>query len=395
MNLASQYALSLAAQLQALAATSTVQSDPSLKTSLDELEQCTIGYGDLVEQVCNGFASFDSASGSPTWDPITYPVMLAGRHVLTNSASSVAAQLRALPVPVLPKRVPTWGVVRDNVTTSALDAASGAFSIARASVGTVAKAGLKSIFQRRNPFSTLAESVGQKNVDMVLDKVLNPLTTLQEAAAAVFPRVKTGLDLGLDLGSELGALLAEIVTDGVEYVNDDFAAYKRLEASLHEATALNAQAEFIEQSMKNLHSLARAAVCSAAATAIERNRRSNTAAKSVSTAALRRALSEVSSADADHGVFSQRAEEGFKRLLARGSSLFSAPADNPLFAKAELPSPQNASEATAPSPVEPLPPAAENEFASHPASDLLTIEGASACRPRRRTSRTFTASRCL
>ena len=82
MNLASQYALSLAAQLQALAATSTVQSDPSLKTSLDELEQCTIGYGNLVEQVCNGFASFDSASGSPTWDPITYPVMLGRRTSL-------------------------------------------------------------------------------------------------------------------------------------------------------------------------------------------------------------------------------------------------------------------------------------------------------------------------
>ena len=119
----------------------------------------------------------------------------------------------------------------------------------------------------------------------------------------MIPKVKTGLDLGLDLGGELGGLLAEIVTDGVEYVNDDYAAYKRLEAAIYEATALNAQAEFIEQSMKNLHALARAAVCSAAAAAIEHNRRSDTAAKSASTAALRRALSEVSSADADHGVF--------------------------------------------------------------------------------------------
>ena len=88
MNLASQYALSLAAQLQALAATSTVQSDPALKTSLDELEQCTIGYGNLVEQVCNGFTSFDSASGSPTWDPIT----------LSRHADRPATSLRTPPL---------------------------------------------------------------------------------------------------------------------------------------------------------------------------------------------------------------------------------------------------------------------------------------------------------
>ena len=109
MNLASQYALSLAAQLQAIAATSTVMSDPSLKTSLDELEQCTIGYGNLVEQVCSGFASFNNVSGSPTWDAMTYPVMLAGQHVLTNSASLVAAQLRALPVPRAAQARPHMG----------------------------------------------------------------------------------------------------------------------------------------------------------------------------------------------------------------------------------------------------------------------------------------------
>jgi hypothetical protein len=317
MNPGTLYAAAFAAELRALAALSVVRNDSTLAAEIEALQNDVGGYGILVAEVCNGFGSFSGRS-AVAWNPLAYPVLQAGGATMVDKAKLLSARLNAIEVPQLPERVPSWTVVKGNVTETAKGVVSSVASTAKSSVATALVVGAKTLVGR-NPFKTLKQRLGQENIDRVVDRVRNPVSSIQSAASVVLPRLKRGLDLGVGLGTELADVFVDMISE-TDYVTVPTADQLQREAFVAELATLKALANSIELSATKLCDLSKVVIHTAAVQAIQDCIANQATTSACTREALRTAVGEIAEADIKLPAFVADLTGRFERTvgLVRG-----------------------------------------------------------------------------